>query len=151
MFYKSPSYRETKRMAGEGEIRKELYSAIVRGDIAEIKKELERGVPVNAVYNGFPIAYIAQNGPIASLKAVLDGGVDVNQQGKLGYAALHMAVIHQPRSNSNKKLAVVKLLLERGADPMITDSGGNDAVYTAKNFCKCKKTIKLLEKACKEI
>jgi ankyrin repeat protein len=55
------------------------------------------------------------------LRALLDGGADVNAAGELGYTALHEAV-------SQGHLPAVKLLLEFGARTDLPNEDGRTAV-----------------------
>ena len=58
------------------------------------------------------------------LPALLDEGMDVNQQDEYGSTALHWAAQHG-------NVDMVNALLFRGADVRLKDNGGEDAVYLA--------------------
>jgi ankyrin repeat protein len=63
-------------------------------------------------------------GDLAAANALIDAGIDVNRSGDLGYTPLHVASM---KGNTE----MVKLLLERGADPFAMGEG-NTPFSTAR-------------------
>jgi len=68
--------------------------------------------------------FTAREGDIESAKAMLDGGVDINQTDVDGATALVVAIM-------NKKYTFAKFLLDRGANPNLADDKGRAALYAA--------------------
>lgn len=55
---------------------------------------------------------------------LIDNKADVNHQDRNGYSALHFA-------GQEKNEAAAEMLLDAGADPNVTDSHGNNPLWTA--------------------
>jgi ankyrin repeat protein len=70
------------------------------------------------------LVFAAREGDIASARALLDAGADVNQQTEYGWTPLLTAV-----NNRNYQLAT--LLIERGADGNLANKGGWTPLYLA--------------------
>ena len=68
--------------------------------------------------------FTAREGDIDSAKAMLDGGVDINQTDVDGATALVVSLM-------NKKYTFAKFLLDRGANPNLADDKGRAALYAA--------------------
>ncbi|MBZ5676118.1 MAG: ankyrin repeat domain-containing protein [Acidobacteriia bacterium] len=68
--------------------------------------------------------FVAREGDIESAKAMLDGGVDINQADVDGATALVVSIM-------NKKYTFAKFLLDRGANPNLADDKGRGALYAA--------------------
>ena len=68
--------------------------------------------------------FTAREGDIDSAKAMLDGGVDINQTDVDGATALVVSIM-------NKKYTFAKFLLDRGANPNLADDKGRAALYAA--------------------
>ena len=77
------------------------------------------------------------NEPMVDL--LLECGADRNCQDCAGYTPLHAAII-------SRCVAIVKKLLEQGANTAIKDNSGRDAVMTAKTRkYRCSEIIKLVQ------
>jgi ankyrin repeat protein len=68
--------------------------------------------------------FTAREGDIESAKAMLEGGVDINQTDIDGTNALVVSIM-------NKKYTFAKFLLDRGANPNLADVKGRAALYAA--------------------
>ncbi|MGH9645368.1 MAG: ankyrin repeat domain-containing protein, partial [Bryobacteraceae bacterium] len=68
--------------------------------------------------------FAAREGDIESAKAMLDGGVDINQTDVDGATALVVSIM-------NKRYTFAKFLLDRGANPNLADDKGRAALYAA--------------------
>jgi ankyrin repeat protein len=68
--------------------------------------------------------FAAREGDIATAKAMLDSGVDMNQTDVDLTSGLVIGIM-------NKKYTFAKFLLDRGADPNVTDVKGRAALYAA--------------------
>ena len=64
-----------------------------------------------------PLVMAAREGREEDVVMLLESGLDVNQQGEYNISALHMASLHNHR-------AVVRRVLEGGADTSLTDAWG---------------------------
>ncbi|MDH5602023.1 MAG: ankyrin repeat domain-containing protein [Gammaproteobacteria bacterium] len=82
----------------------------------------------------------ANNGIIATVKNLLDEGIDINTQDDIGWTALHFAA-------QNNHFKTIEILLEYHADPNIYDKQGNGPLWTAAMNVKngnCQAIIALL-------
>ena len=68
------------------------------------------------------LAFAAREGHIDTVKALLDGGVDINYGDVDNTTGLVVAIM-------NKQYTLAKYLIDRGADPNIVDAGGRTALY----------------------
>jgi len=68
--------------------------------------------------------FTAREGDIESAKAMLDGGVDIDQTDVDGATALVVSLM-------NKKYTFARFLLDRGANPNLADDKGRAALYAA--------------------
>ena len=64
-----------------------------------------------------PLLMAAREGREEEVVRLLESGAEVNQEGEYGITALHMASLHNHP-------AVVRRLLERGADTGLSDAWG---------------------------
>jgi hypothetical protein len=103
-----------------------LISALMRGEIEAARLLLEAGadpdVPTRA---GATALFFAQD--VETARMLLDAGATVNRRDDAGGTALMSAVVLGD-------LALVELLLERGADPAVADHSGRSATLLAKAF-----------------
>jgi ankyrin repeat protein len=70
------------------------------------------------------LVFAAREGDIASARALLDGGADVNQTTEYGWTPLLTAI-------NNRNYALATLLVERGADVNRANKGGWTPLYLA--------------------
>jgi ankyrin repeat protein len=70
------------------------------------------------------LMFAAQQGSLAAMRVLADGGADLNQVDPDGTTALVLAII-------NAHYDVAALMLERGADPNVADVTGMAALYAA--------------------
>jgi len=106
-----------------------LHRAAADGDMALAQSLIKEGVPLNLFDDiGYaPLHYAAKYEDHAMVKLLLDAGADINAR--------------EEETNSNTAVSVaasdaspemVKLLLQRGADPTITGWMGMDANDVAR-------------------
>jgi ankyrin repeat protein len=72
------------------------------------------------------------------IKLLLDRGANVNARSGVGHTALHWAVVRG-------SLAVVDMLLNHGADLLVKDDEGKDAIDWARNFSDSDDIFRLLD------
>ncbi|HEY6166496.1 MAG TPA: ankyrin repeat domain-containing protein [Verrucomicrobiae bacterium] len=102
--------------------RSALMWASFRGDLAIMKRLIAAGADVNGVGGlGTPLAQAAWSDQTAAARLLLDRGARHNLAGPMdGYTPLHWAA-----GTESKDAALVKLLLQHGADPNL---GGGEQV-----------------------
>jgi ankyrin repeat protein len=71
-----------------------------------------------------PLVFAAREGDLASAKALLDAGADVNQTTEYGWTPLLTAT-------NNRHYTLADYLIERGANPNIANKGGWTPLYLA--------------------
>jgi len=94
-----------------------IHDAATRGDLADVKRHLQRGADVNATDIAFhtPLHYAAREGHTEIVKLLINSGADMNvvvrrtSFTRHGFTPLHYAAYEG-------HLDVVKLLVEAGAD-----------------------------------
>lgn len=115
----------------------QMLSAIRRHDLGKLVRYLERGYDINAVTErgdtvGMEIIgayerYLLTRYDIKALLVLIDYGLDLNHQNILGETALSMLcfkVLKISEHSHRFLLKLVQILLERGADPNLTDVFG---------------------------
>ena len=116
-----------------------LHLAVFGRQAEAAQALIEHGADVNALSGGeiarvppLGTAAFARSVPLA--RVLLDAGADVNTQGEGGFTALHSAA-----QNGDDEL--VRLLLERGADPALATADGRRAA----DFAADERVRSLLE------
>lgn len=105
-----------------------LIEAIHRNSRALVGKLLAKGADVKVTepyYQQTPLMLMANQGMIDEMKLAIEKGADVNARDKMGRTTLHM-VVHAQRNGE----AAAKLLLSKGANPLIKDAKD----YTAYDY-----------------
>jgi ankyrin repeat protein len=106
--------------------------AVVRGDLAEVKRlVIDCGVNPNiqsTAEGGTPLHVAADRGYLRIVKFLLKHGANPNMKNDYGNTPLHDAAAFGHRE-------VVKLLLEHGANPNIRDNDGYTPLHYAVGFC----------------
>ena len=115
-----------------------LMHATLRGHLQCMQLLIDRGADVNAIAKGADgrsaVAYACMRSEVETLKLLLDRGGDVNARGDEEMTPLMYACRFC-------KPACVALLLERGANPTLTDHLGD----TALAYCKTEEIRKMIE------
>ena len=109
-----------------------LHKAANIGNRVMVQLLLDRGAnPNKAEENGdTPLHKAAMNGHKAVAKLLLKRGAEVNRQDKYGSTPL-LSAAHNSFMNRTE---MVKILLEGGAMPDITDGRGRTPLYVAHEF-----------------
>ena len=104
-----------------------LANAARAGDVANVRALIAHGADPNEVAgqnNWTPLLHAIHTHQTASVQALLDGGADVNRPSGNKLTPLMMAAGYGYTD-------IVRLLLQRGADPRIADLDGFHAVDLA--------------------
>src|SRR2546430_1635927 len=100
-----------------------LHQAAVHGKLTDVKQMIAAGDDVNATdKEGFtPLHMASQQGHADVAKALLDAGANVDAKDAWGNTPLWRAVFAY---SSTRDGSLIRLLLERGADPHSTNVAG---------------------------
>ncbi|MFI7121954.1 ankyrin repeat domain-containing protein [Amycolatopsis sp. NPDC049868] len=112
--------------------RDELHYAAHKGDLAAIQRRLADGVDVNITEsrsNYTPLHFAVQEGKVDAARALLDAGADVQAVYAPGATPLHLAVIRWRKAPDG---AMIKLLLDHGADKTATETNGHTPAEITK-------------------
>lgn len=111
--------------AGQEVLDEALVWAAKADRVAVMPELVSRGADVNAdPYRGTPLAWAAANGRKAAATWLLDHGADVNRAATFGGPSHGERVTPLHLAAQADQVDVVRLLLDRGADP-----GRTDALY----------------------
>ena len=128
-----PEFATDVNVMPPGTLNMPLHLAVRRKDPYAVSMLLERGADVNEPNgSGMTPLMLAANSwsfkmssdQVEVLRFLLEKGVNVNEQNELGKTALHFAA-------SNLCEGAVKLLLNKGADPNISDKEPHRAYFYA--------------------
>jgi ankyrin repeat protein len=123
----APDAKTSDDPQARAEAHKRLQSEI------EVTKRTVVGFETPAQYNRridkqwgglTPLIFAAREGNLDTVKALLEGGADVNQQSEFGWTALLVAT-------HNRFYRLGAYLLEKGANPNIQNAGGWSPLYLA--------------------
>ena len=83
------------------------------------------------------LAIIEHDSDLA-IKLIEEGGVDLNAQDSLGFTPLHY-------SGQERNIEVTKMLVNKGANPNLTDNYGNNPLWRSLGGdSQCNEIIKIL-------
>ena len=131
------TYIEVNLVNNHGETA--LYWASEKGMLAVVEKLIEKGADVNIQNEDGYTALMKFWQANVALALLEDDNINVNLKNKDGYTALHKASF---LGNLLRMLAVVKKLIERGADVNAQDKDGRTALMIA-----CQETTKYADVA----
>ena len=108
-----------------------LYAG-ARGHTAVLEAALKAGADIHSTnrYGGTALIPASERGLVDTVRTLLDAGLDVNHVNKLHWTALIEAIILG--DGSERYVRTVQLLLERGADPCLTDGDGRTPLELAR-------------------
>lgn len=101
-----------------------LHYAAKNNDADGVRERLAAGVDVNLTdtrSHYTPLHFAVQDGAVDAARVLLDAGADVQAICAPGVTPLHLAVIRWRQSPDG---AMIKLLLERGADRTAVETNG---------------------------
>lgn len=103
---------------------KDLLDAVNTGNAKVIRQLASNRVNFNEDCDGaIPLILAVQNGHIEVVKALLEGGANVNMKDKFGQSPIFFA----------ESVEVMKLLKEKNADLHMQDNGGKTVIVRAAN------------------
>ncbi len=131
---------DERRFTVEGE--PSVYEAAAFGDTAKLWKLVEAGGDVNALNaEGWtPLMAAVDNGSLENVRLLLQHGAKINEKNNAGETALLRAC--QPWSSNT---AMIRVLLEAGADPNIGDKDGETPLHKITNSNKMEAARLLLD------
>lgn len=136
-FYRPHSGFPTWRPADDAQqVLDEALAWAARSDRVEtLPVLLERGARIDTdVYRGTPLVWAAATGRADAVRWLLDHGADPNQRSTFGGPSHGEAITALHVAAQSDSLAVVALLLERGADAQLRDAlYGADAASWAEH------------------
>jgi ankyrin repeat protein len=109
-----------------------LHYAAKNNDTDGVRERLAAGVDVNLTETRSrytPLHFAVQDGAVNAARMLLDAGADVRAVCTPGVAPLHLAVIRWRQSTEG---AMIKLLLERGADKTALETNGRTPAEISK-------------------
>lgn len=109
-----------------------LYAG-ARGHLEILKLTLAHGADLASVnrYGGTALIPAAERGHVETVATLIAASVDVDHVNRLGWTALLEAIILG--DGGPRHVAIVKLLLEAGADPNLSDSDDVSPLAHARN------------------
>ena len=107
-----------------------LYISVKNGDFNAVKIMLEHNGDATEIFDGgetllYIIASRSDKHDIAEL--LIEHGVDINAQNRLGNTALHRAILRY-------NIDLVRILLENGADPYIINNSNENSLEHAEDL-----------------
>jgi len=122
------------------QVQRKLLDAVKKNDLKVAESLLKSGADVNAPDDKglVPLHYAAVCQHVVMVKWLLSHGADVNKKNKWAWTPLHYALGSDqetdklcPKPNSERTMAVVKLLVEAKANINADDDHGISPVYLA--------------------
>jgi ankyrin repeat protein len=113
-----------------------MFEAAARGDVAEVERHLQSGIPVDAMYDKERTALVwaAHSGQFEVVDLLLRYGAKINRQ----YPSNGLHVLHQlvkwprpPGNEPNVGAASIKKLIQRGASPDLQMKDGTTPLMIA--------------------
>jgi ankyrin repeat protein len=122
---KPPGEADTPEAREAAQKRFQLEIAAAKGAISKFEKPADYAHPSDKQWGGLtPLLFAARQNDLATVKVLLDAGVDVNQTSEYGWTALLVAT-------HNRFYQLGVYLLDHGADPNIANAGGWNPLYLA--------------------
>ncbi|WP_328401102.1 ankyrin repeat domain-containing protein [Nocardia sp. NBC_00403] len=97
-----------------------------------LEMTLRNGADLRSVnrYRGTALIPASEHGYLATVRRLIEAGVDVNHINTPRWTALHEAIVYGDGSERYRQ--VVTALLDAGADPSIRDGAGRTALDNAQ-------------------
>jgi ankyrin repeat protein len=118
-----------------------LHEAAMQGNLEAIRQHIEAGSDLNEkdpMYGNTPIIIATVFGQIGALKALIEGGADMNYKNNEGSTPLITAAVFN-------RIEVSKVLIEAGADMNSKNNEGSTALHTAALLCRTEIVEVLLD------
>ena len=107
-------------MFGKPKAKLSLASAILTGNVKEVRNNLETGIDINQIIpgeQGYPL-HFAVNSSIEIIQLLIDYGADVNVKDAKGRTPLHIVAATKPSIDK------MELLIDNGTDVNAVDNEG---------------------------
>ena len=111
-----------------------LHDAAMQGNLEAIRQHIKAGSDLNEkdpMSGASPMIVATVFGQIEALKALIEGGADVDYRNNEGSTALIVAAVFD-------RIEVSKILIEAGADINAKNNEGSTALHTAALLCRTK-------------
>lgn len=107
--------------------------AASEGHVELLELTLDNGADVTSLdgFDGTGLIRAAERGHHDVIERLLQTDIDVNHVNNLGWTALHEAILFG--DGSERYVETVRLLLDHGADPMLSTVNGQDPLVLAEN------------------
>lgn len=104
-----------------------LHEAVERGDLADVKRHLQRGADVNAKDEGgrTPLHWAAYGANKDVVECLINSGAAVNARDEIDWTPLHLAAWGGGKD-------VAELLIDKGADVSVKNKNGLTPLHEAE-------------------
>jgi hypothetical protein len=117
-----------------------LHEAAMNGDLKAIAQHIEAGSDLNEqdpMSGATPMIIATVFGKVDAVKALIEGGADINYKNKEGATPLIVAAVFN-------QVDVSSVLMDAGADLNAKNNDGSTALITASLLCRTEIVEKLL-------